>query len=163
MDPITYRPASLADVDAMAALRAASGWSGGAGAETMRRYLAGEHHPQQALVPRAAFVAEVKEDVVGYVAGHRTTRFGCAGEVQWLLVAPACRGGPAAAGLLDTLAAWFLERGVGRVCVNVAPENVPARRFYARHGAEALAEYWMVWPDIAVARSAEAARRAPAG
>ena len=125
----------------MASLRDASGWTGGAGADTMRRYLAGEHHPQQALAPRAAFVAEADGVVVGYVAGHRTTRFGCAGEIQWLLVAPAYRGGEVGAGLLAAMAAWFVAEGAGRVCVNVAPENAPARRLYARHGAMALSEY----------------------
>jgi hypothetical protein len=54
----------------------------------MRRYLAGKQHPQQALGPRVAFVAETAGIPVGYVAGHG------------LLVAPACRGGHAAAGLL---------------------------------------------------------------
>jgi predicted GNAT family acetyltransferase len=160
MNTITYRLATADDVPALASLRDASGWTGGAGAETMRRYLAGAHHPQHALPPRAAIVAEADEAVVGYVAGHRTTRFGCAGELQWLLVAPAYRGGEVAAGLLAAMAAWFLAQGAARVCVDVAPENVVARRLYARHGAEPLSEYWMVWPDISAARQPS---RAPAG
>jgi GNAT superfamily N-acetyltransferase len=151
MHLITIRPASLEDVEAMAQLRAASGWQGGAGAETMRRYLAGEHHPWQALQPRVAFVAESAGAVIGYIAGHQTTRFGCAGELQWLLVAPAYRGTPAAAQLLAALARWFVERSASHVCVNVSPENVTARRFYSRHGAEELSEHWMVWPDVSLA------------
>jgi GNAT superfamily N-acetyltransferase len=163
MHGIVYRPASLADVSAMAELRTQSGWTGGAGAETMHCYLAGAHHPQQALGPRTAFVAEVDGALAGYIAGHRTTRFGCGGELQWLLVAPAFRGGPAAGGLLDALAAWFVGQGAGRVCVNVAPENAAARRFYGRRGATVLSEYWMVWPDIGSVRGEEITPRAPAG
>lgn len=163
MPAIVYRPASLADVAAMAELRTASGWAGGAGAETMRRYLAGEHHPQQALAPRAAFVAEAAGALAGYVAGHRTTRFGCAGELQWLLVAPGHRGGPVAAGLLTALAAWFVAQGAERVCVNVAPENAAARRRYARCGAVALSEHWMVWPDVGGVLAARAAPRTASG
>ena len=151
MPEITYRPASQADVAAMAELRTTSGWTGGAGAETMRRYLAGKHHPQQALAPRVAFVAQAEATLAGYIAGHRTTRLGCAGELQWLLVAPAHRGGPVAAGLLAALAGWFVAQGAERVCVNVAPENDPARRFYARRGAVVLTEHWMVWPNVGAA------------
>jgi ribosomal protein S18 acetylase RimI-like enzyme len=151
MDTVLVRPARAEDVPAMARLRAASGWDGGAGESTMRRYLSGEHHPQQARASRAAFLAESADQLVGFIAGHLTTRFGCEGELQWLLVAPAHRGGPAAAALLAALAAWFEAAGAARVCVNVAPKNIQGRRFYARHGAEELSEYWMVWPAIGAA------------
>lgn len=154
MPELTIRIAALDDVAAMAELRDASGWQGGAGAEIMRRYLSGEHHPQHALAQRVMFVAESGGSMAGYIAGHRTTRFGCEGELQWLLVAPAYRGGAAAARLLAELATWFATQGVSRVCVNVAPENEAARRFYARHGAVALSEHWMLWSDVAVAAKA---------
>ena len=49
---------------------------------------------------------------------------------------------------LTALAGWFGRQGAGRVCVNVAPENERARRFYQRHGAQELGEHWLVWPDI---------------
>ena len=151
LQTLTCRPASADDVAVMARLRERSGWAGGAGAETMRRYLVGEHHPRQARAPRAAFVGERAGELVGFVAGHLTERFGCDGEVQWLLVAPAARGESAATALLQALAMWFTTKGAARVCVNVAPENARARRFYSRHGAVELSEYWMVWPDIAAA------------
>lgn len=147
----------------MAQLREESGWHGGAGAGTMRRYLAGEHHPHHSLAPRVAYVAMSGGTVVGYIAGHRTTRFGCAGELQWLLVAPTQRRGTVASGLLAALATWFSAQGATRVCVNVAPENVPARRFYSRHGAMDLSEYWMVWSDVAVAARATNLISRPAG
>jgi GNAT superfamily N-acetyltransferase len=38
--------------------------------------------------------------VVGYIAGHRTTRHHCAGEVQYLFVAPAYRRRGVATALL---------------------------------------------------------------
>jgi hypothetical protein len=47
----------------------------------MAAYLDGDHHPQQALGPRVAFVAIVSEKTVGYIAGHLTTRQGCGGEL----------------------------------------------------------------------------------
>jgi len=95
-----------------------------------------------------AFVAESGGEMVGFIAGHRTTRFECHGEVQWLLVAPECRGGTVGSMLLAALAEWFTTEHATRVCVNVAPDNERARRFYERHGAVDLSEYWMEWPDI---------------
>ena len=45
-------------------------------------YLDGEHHPHQALPPRAGYVALKGEHIVAYIAGHQTTRHGCQGELQ---------------------------------------------------------------------------------
>jgi hypothetical protein len=52
---------------------------------------------------------------------------------------------------LHCLVAWFQEQQASRVCVNVAPWNVVAIRFYVRHGAEVMNQHWLVWDDIAVA------------
>ncbi len=147
---IAYRRALAKDVPAMAELRTASGWTGGASAETMRRYLAGEHHPQQALSPRVAFLAEAEGSLIGFIAGHLTKRFGCDGELQWILVAPAWRGSAAASGLFEALAGWFGTQGAARICVNAEAENERARRFYARRGAVDLSTAWMVWEDMGV-------------
>jgi ribosomal protein S18 acetylase RimI-like enzyme len=148
MERITYRQASPDDVPAMAILRERSGWLGGASEVGMRLYLAGEHHPQRARAPRVAFLAEFDAAAIGYIAGHLTGRFGCDGELQWILVAPAHRGGPAATGLLRQLAGWFARQGSPRVCVNVASDNGRARSFYRRQGAVELSTHWMVWDDI---------------
>jgi GNAT superfamily N-acetyltransferase len=137
MAAISIRGASQDDVPAMARLRDACAWTGGAGELTMQRYLAGAHHPQHARAPRAAFIAEVAGQAIGFIAGHVTARFECDGELQWMLVAPAWRGGPVSNALLRSLAQWFAVEG--------------ARRFYGRHGAIDLSEFWMVWPDIRVA------------
>lgn len=155
MSSVIVRQATAHDVAAMARLREASAWSGGASEATMRRYLAGEHHPQQALAPRVAFVAESAGALVGYVAGHLTERFRCAAELQWLLVHPVHRGGDVAARLVRALARWFEVHGAARVCVNVAAENERARRFYRRMGAIDLSQHWMEWRDIAVVAGAD--------
>ena len=114
----------------------------------MRRYLAGEHHPQQALLPRRMWVAAetVVGAPIGYVAGHLTRRFGCDGELQWIYVVPEHRGTRVASELLCLLATWFAQQGARRVCVDVGNER--ARRFYKRHGAVDLNEHWLVWNDI---------------
>lgn len=103
----------------------------------MSRYLQGEHHPQQALSPRVA-----------YVAGHLTRRHDCDGEVQYLFVAPEHRGRGIASELLRVLADWFVAQDASRICVNVAPDHVPARALYAHLGAVELSKCWLVWSDI---------------
>ena len=159
---VTYREAVSSDAESMALARAAGHWTGGASASVMARYLAGEHHPQQALLPRVAYVAEDGGEVVGFVAGHLTRRFGCAGEVQWIFVAPAHRGGTIATALLYRLAVWFADRSAARVCVNVAPDNFRATAFYVRHGAGVLNDHWLEWTNLAAAVQEDPSRAAPA-
>jgi len=151
MSPITCRVAAANDVVEMARIRDLGGWTGGASAERMALYVSGEHHPQHAREPRIIFVAEGEGSMIGYIAGHLTTRFGCDGELQWLFVLPEHRGGGVASDLLRQLAAWFVSQAAPKVCVNVEPENMRARRFYERHGARAMNEHWLVWPDISCA------------
>ncbi|MDQ6886942.1 MAG: GNAT family N-acetyltransferase [Gemmatimonadota bacterium] len=114
----------------------------------MARYLAGEHHPQQALPPRVMWMATEGELAVGYIAGHLTRRFGCDGELQWVYVVAAHRRTRIATGLLLLLAEWFLEHEARRVCVDVGDDD--ARPFYRRYGAVNLNRHWMIWNDISV-------------
>jgi GNAT superfamily N-acetyltransferase len=111
-------------------------------------YLDGKHHPQQALRPRAAFVALAGDVVVGYVAGHLTRRFGCDGELQYLFVAPSHRRRGVAAEMLRLLAAWFVEQHAAKVCVNADVDSPGAVPFYVSQGALALNPHWYIWDDI---------------
>ena len=112
----------------------------------MLRYLAGEHHPQHALPPRAMWIAELNGAPIGYTAGHLTRRFGCDGELQWIYVIRDQRRHHVASKLLQLLARWFVDQPALRICVNVGDEA--ARPFYQWHGAADLRPHWMVWEDI---------------
>ena len=143
MAEIHYRKADLADVPQLVRLPQESEAGGD---PRMLQYLAGEHHPQQALLPRGMWMAAEGESPIGYIAGHLTRRFGCDGELQWIYVVPEHRRTQVASNLLRLLAGWFVEHGVRRVCVDVGDEN--ARPFYTSHGAVELSKHWMVWNDI---------------
>jgi GNAT superfamily N-acetyltransferase len=130
----------------------------GAADHRMAAYLEGRHHPQQALPPRVAYVALAGDAVIGYIAGHRTRRYDCEGEVQYLFVAAEYRRRGIAAALLRLLAGWFREHGATRVCVNVNIDSPAAAPFYASRGASALNEYWYVWEDIGAVLRADAPR-----
>ena len=81
---IQFREAIAADVPAMMQSHGAIN----AADPRMAAYLDRQHHPQQALLPRMAYVALHEDTVIAYIAGHRTTRHGCEGEVQYLFVSP---------------------------------------------------------------------------
>jgi GNAT superfamily N-acetyltransferase len=111
-------------------------------------YLDGTQDPRNSLPARQAFVATVDDVVVGFVAGHLTTRYGCTGELEWINVARTHRGRGIASALLGAIAAWFVEVNATNVCVDVDPANVSARRLYESHGARELNSHWLVWDDI---------------
>jgi ribosomal protein S18 acetylase RimI-like enzyme len=124
------------------------GEEGRASGDRMARYLDGTHHPQYALMPRVMYVAVESDSTVGYVAGHLTQRYGCDGELQWIYVVAEHRRRRVASELVRLLASWFATQKAARICVNVAPSNAAARRFYVRQGAETLNDHWLVWSQI---------------
>jgi GNAT superfamily N-acetyltransferase len=117
----------------------------------MASYLDGKSHPQQALPERVGYVATIDDAVVGYVAGHLTTRNDCAGEIQLLFVSPACRRKGIGTMLLGLLAAWFKKQDARRVCVPIANDSAPEAKPFVEHaGASPLRRHWHGWEDIGV-------------
>ncbi len=143
------REATLQDVEGMAALRAVEWGSLPYWRERIHGYMAGMHHPQQALAPRTVVVAIEQDLLTGFAAGHLTRRHGCDGELQWINVARDRRGAGLADDLLRWMATWFSTQRARLVCVDVDAGNPVARAFYLRHGAQPLNDHWLVWEDIA--------------
>jgi len=147
---IRFREASSADVPAIVQCRLADPTDNGAADPRMGAYFDGQHHPQQALAARVGYVAVRDSEVIGYVAGHRTTRNGCSGELQYMFVAPAHRRRGIGAALLRLIAGWFHDQGATRVCVPIAADSRPeARPFCEALGAIPLQKNWYFWKDIA--------------
>jgi len=151
MHDVNFHAATSADVPAMTTCRLTDP-SAGPADPRMADYFNGEHHPQQALPPRAGYVAITADTVIGYVAGHRTKRHGCAGEVQYLFVAPAHRRRGVGTALVRLLANWFRDQGAQKVCVGIANDSPPeAKPFVERLGAAPLRKHWYAWDDIGLA------------
>jgi ribosomal protein S18 acetylase RimI-like enzyme len=144
---LRFRPATAADVPAIAACRSSDPAAGPADWR-MAAYFDGRHHPQQALRPRAGYVALANETVVGYIAGHQTRRYECEGEVQYLFVAPEFRRRGVATSLLRLMADWFATAGASKVCVCVDADSPAAIPFYQSSGAAPIKRLWYVWNDI---------------
>jgi RimJ/RimL family protein N-acetyltransferase len=147
---LILRPAEDRDVPTMAAIRAAEWETQEYWERRIGNYLAGNLGAQHALPGHAVFVAELDGKVVGFIAGHRTTRHRCQGELEWIDVVQAHRRHGIAGQMVVTLAAWFIEQQALRVCIDVQPKNLIARGLYAKFGARPLNPHWMFWEDIHV-------------
>jgi ribosomal protein S18 acetylase RimI-like enzyme len=147
---IQYREALPADIPALALIRAREWESEEYWRTRISGYLDGSVNPQKALARRVLYVALQADSIVGFIAGHLTRRYECDGELEWIDVIPEYRGKGVSSGLLRRLAAWFKKQEASRICVDVRPENLIARRFYRRHGAGDLNKHWLVWDDIGV-------------
>ena len=163
---IKIKSAEDCDIAAMAALRAQEWETSVYWEARIGQYLKGEQSPRQALHARAVFVAvnhskdhsqgQSKDNgegggkLVGFVAGHRTRRYRCDGELEWISVAKDARDRGVAGALLSAIAAWFVQQDALRVCVDVDPNNSAARGLYAKFGAQPLNDHWMVWEDVRV-------------
>ena len=149
---VMIRAAEACDVSAMAAIRALEWETQAYWERRIGNYVRGEIGAQQALQGHAAaFVAVREGTVIGFIAGHRTTRHGCQGELEWIDVVAAHRRQGIAGQMIVKLAGWFVEQEALRVCIDVKPENTAARGLYAKYGAQPLNPHWMVWEDVRVA------------
>jgi GNAT superfamily N-acetyltransferase len=145
---IQFREASIADVPAMMKTHLAHPFTDAADSR-MRAYFDCQHHPQRALLPRVGYVALANNTVVGYIAGHRTTRHDCAGEVQYLFVSREFRRRGIATQLIRLLAEWFDSQGAHKVCVALANDSPPeAKPFYTSVGAIPFKKHWYAWSNI---------------
>ena len=145
-----YRKANRSDIAQMARIRSSEWGSEEYWNMRISGYMKHKLHPFQALRPRILFIATEADKIVGFIAGHLTSRLGCKGELQWINVIPEYRSKGISSELLRILAAWFVEKKALKICVDVDPENTTAQKFYRRHGAKSLNEHWLYWEDISV-------------
>ncbi len=110
-------------------------------------YFAGTLHPKHSVAERGLFVADQEGSIVGFVAGHLSTRMGFEGELQWAFVHPEWQRQGLGSALVQSLASWFVEHDCTRVIVD-APPRMASRAFYMQLGAEPLDDYWLSWRDV---------------
>lgn len=142
------REAKDTDIAQLSALRALEWGTEEYWVERISKYMKRKPGPMQALAERTVFVVVDSKQIVGFAAGHLTTRYNCDAELQWINVLPGFRQRGVASELLEAMMHWFRKQDVLKVCVDVDPENLSAEKFYAKHGAIRLNEHWMIWEDI---------------
>ena len=148
MQQIKYKEAELSHIPAMAKIRVAEWGTEEYWINRISGYINCELHPQHALLPRVIYVAVKDDELIGYIAGHLSRRYEFDGELEWINVAAEHRGSGVAFELFHMLAEWFVLQGAKKICVDVDPENLVARNFYIKNGAEYLNAHWLFWKDI---------------
>jgi GNAT superfamily N-acetyltransferase len=145
-DQISYEAIKVDEVRNVATLRSDNDTQHAFWENRITAYLQGIHHPQHALAPRVIYVARQDGKVLGFIAGHLSTRYQCEGELQWVDVLETNRREGIATALLAKLAGWFQWHNAKKICVDAA--NDGAKAFYEKSGAKKLNEHWLYWDDI---------------
>ena len=110
-------------------------------------YLSPANPSEKTGIHRVIYVAMIKLNIVGYIAGHLTSQPDPQGEIQSMHVLKPQWGKGADVNLLRKLAKWFKIRGAASVCVHLAKDS-PYRQFYAQHGATVVCDSLYRWNDI---------------
>lgn len=85
--------------------------------------------------------------IIGFIAGHLTTRFNLDAEIQSFYVLKEKQKQGIGSLLLVELIRWLIDLDAKTLCVGFKPEN-KYKSFYLKHGGEYLNEHWIIWKDI---------------
>ncbi len=89
----------------------------------------------------------IDNKIVGFIAGHLTTRYDKDAEIQNFYILKAYQRQGIGADLLKYLAAWLQQQQARSLCVGIEPTN-PYQQFYLKWGGRHLNAYWIVWDDL---------------
>jgi len=93
------------------------------------------------------------EEIIGYLAGHLTTRFGMDAEIQSFYILHEYQRQGIGTALLCRFSDWLKTHQGVSLCVGVLPAN-PYKAFYLKNGGKYLNEHWIIWNDVSVILSA---------
>jgi ribosomal protein S18 acetylase RimI-like enzyme len=110
-----------------------------------RTYFRGES-PQTSKPQRQVFKAVINEKIIGYIAGHLTTRYGKDAEIQSFYVLKEFQRKGIGTTLLAKFVNWFNTLEAQSLCVGIKADN-PYKAFYLKHGGQYLNEHWVYWDN----------------
>jgi GNAT superfamily N-acetyltransferase len=96
---------------------------------------------------RIVFKAVDDVRIVGFIAGHLTTRYDMDAEIQNFYILKSYQRQGIGADLLKHLVAWLQQQQIQSLCVGIDPEN-PYQQFYLKQGGRHLNPHWMVWDNL---------------
>ncbi|MDE0012050.1 MAG: GNAT family N-acetyltransferase [Candidatus Poribacteria bacterium] len=106
-----------------------------------KAYIRREHHPRDAKDPRIVYVSIINGEIVGFIAGDLTERFGLDGELQSIYALPKHQGRELGTQLVIVLAKWFKKWDAKEVCVD---HKDSSEGFYIKLGAKFNNHGWVV-------------------
>ena len=111
-------------------------------------YFDGES-PVSAKLPRIVFKAIKDKQIIGFIAGHLTTRYDKDAEIQSFYVLRSEQRNGIGSALLEKLLTWLKEQKAKSLCVGIFPEN-PYLVFYLKFGGLHLNPHWIYWDDLSL-------------
>ena len=109
-------------------------------------YFTGES-PSSSKPDRIVFGVTEAGEIIGYIAGHHTSRFDVDLEIQSFYILKKWQRKSIGTNLLVRLSQWAQVKGYVSACVGVAPLN-PYRSFYLKHGAYVRNQHWLEWGNL---------------
>ena len=91
-------------------------------------------------------VVNDKNKIIGYLAGHLTTRYNLDSEIQSFYVLKQEQKQKVGTSLLTEFTKWLVNMNAKSLCVGFNPEN-KYKAFYLKHGGQYLNEHWIYWQD----------------
>lgn len=105
--------------------------------------------PVSAKPQRIVYKAIKEGEIVGYIAGHLTTRYNKDAEIQSLYVLKSEQRNGIGSLLFKKFAAWLDKHGAESLCTGIFPEN-PYLVFYLKYGGMHLNPHWIYWDDLSL-------------
>jgi GNAT superfamily N-acetyltransferase len=109
-------------------------------------YFKGES-PKSSKPGRLILKAEVNGKIVGYIAGHLTTRYERDAEIQSFYILKEYQRKGTGKKLFNRFVKWLLTQHAKSLCVGVAAEN-KYKEFYIKQGGQYLNPHWIYWDNL---------------
>ncbi len=103
--------------------------------------------PQTSKPERVVFKVMSNDRIVGYLAGHLTTRFNLDAEIQSFYILKSYQRQGLGTRLLRHFVEWLISKKVTTLCVGIAPLN-KYKAFYLKHNGQYIDDHWVYWADI---------------
>lgn len=110
-------------------------------------YLTGASSPTAARPERIVFKACTGQRMVGFIAGHLTTRYGKEAEIQSFFVLLENQRAGLGGKLLLQFIDWARRQNVKSMCVGIAASN-KYKAFYLKNGGQYINPHWIYWDDM---------------
>ncbi|MFN7686412.1 MAG: GNAT family N-acetyltransferase [Sphingobacteriales bacterium] len=102
--------------------------------------------PQTSKPERIVLKAVDNNQIIGYIAGHLTTRYNLDAEIQSFYVLKKEQRKNIGTKLLTEFLTWLTDMDARSLCVGIKPEN-KYKAFYLKYGGQFLNEHWIYWRD----------------
>jgi GNAT superfamily N-acetyltransferase len=103
--------------------------------------------PASAKPERIVYKAVIDGQIIGYIAGHLTTRYDMDAEIQSFYVLKEHQQAGAGSKLFESLLSWLATQNATSLCVGIDDKN-PYQAFYLKYSGKHLNPHLICWEDV---------------